>query len=97
MTSGEVAASAGLAERHGMRHGDRVAALAANSPEYLDALFACALLGAILTPLNWWLTPAVAGGHPARLRAGGAALRRLCAADLTVRFPLSSGGAANGP
>jgi fatty-acyl-CoA synthase len=45
-----------LAERHGVRQGDRVAALAANSPEYLDAFFACALLGAILTPLNWRLT-----------------------------------------
>ncbi|HEX9038864.1 MAG TPA: long-chain fatty acid--CoA ligase [Ktedonobacterales bacterium] len=45
-----------LSERHGIRQGDRVAALAANSPEYLDAFFACALLGAILTPLNWRLT-----------------------------------------
>ena len=45
-----------LAERHGVRQGDRVAVLAANSPEYLDAFFACALLGAILTPLNWRLT-----------------------------------------
>ncbi|HEX8995440.1 MAG TPA: long-chain fatty acid--CoA ligase [Ktedonobacterales bacterium] len=45
-----------LAERHGVRAGDRVAALAANSPEYLDAFFACALLGAIFTPLNWRLT-----------------------------------------
>jgi fatty-acyl-CoA synthase len=51
------ALAAWLAERHGVRQGDRVAALAANSPEYLDALFACALLGAILTPLNWRLTP----------------------------------------
>ena len=45
-----------LAERYGVRAGDRVAALAANSPKYLDAFFACALLGAILTPLNWRLT-----------------------------------------
>lgn len=51
------ALAAWLAERHGVRQGDRVAALAANRPEYLDALFACALLGAILTPLNWRLTP----------------------------------------
>ena len=51
------ALAAWLAERHGVRQGDRVAALAANSPEYLDAFFACALLGAILTPLNWRLTP----------------------------------------
>lgn len=45
-----------LAEQHGIRPGDRVAALALNSPEYLDALFACALLGATLVPLNWRLT-----------------------------------------
>ena len=45
-----------LAERHGVRQSDRVAILAANCPEYLDALFACALLGAILVPLNWRLT-----------------------------------------
>lgn len=45
-----------LAEQYGVRQGDRVAALAANCPEYLDALFACALLGAILVPLNWRLT-----------------------------------------
>lgn len=51
------ALAAWLAETHGVRQGDRVAALAANCPEYLDALFACALLGAILTPLNWRLTP----------------------------------------
>ncbi len=45
-----------LAREHGVRQGDRVAALAANAPEYLDAYFACALLGAILVPLNWRLT-----------------------------------------
>lgn len=45
-----------LAERYDVRVGDRVVALAANSPAYLDAFFACALLGAIFTPLNWRLT-----------------------------------------
>lgn len=45
-----------LAEQHGIHPGDRVAVLALNSPEYLDALFACALLGATLVPLNWRLT-----------------------------------------
>lgn len=45
-----------LAEQYGIRAGDRVAALALNCPEYLDALFACALLGATLVPLNWRLT-----------------------------------------
>ena len=43
--------------RHGVSQGDRVAILALNAPEYLDALYACGLLGAILVPLNWRLTP----------------------------------------
>lgn len=45
-----------LAEEYRIDQGDRVAVLAANAPEYLDALFGCALLGAILVPLNWRLT-----------------------------------------
>lgn len=45
-----------LAQRYGICQGERVAILALNSPEYLDAFFACALLGAILVPLNWRLT-----------------------------------------
>lgn len=45
-----------LCERFGVSPGDRVAVLALNAPEYLDAFYACALLGAILTPLNWRLT-----------------------------------------
>jgi fatty-acyl-CoA synthase len=45
-----------LHERYGVGPGERVAILAANAPEYLDAFFACALLGAILVPLNWRLT-----------------------------------------
>lgn len=46
-----------LQEQYGVGPGDRVAMLALNSPEYLDAFFACALLGAMLVPLNWRLTP----------------------------------------
>src|SRR5262245_61832208 len=42
-----------LHESYGVEQGERVAILAANAPEYLDAFFACALLGAILVPLNW--------------------------------------------
>ena len=45
-----------LQEQYAIQPGDRVAALALNSPEYLDAFFAIALLGAILVPLNWRLT-----------------------------------------
>lgn len=87
-----------LAERHSVRTGDRVAALAANSPEYLDAFFACALLGAILTPLNWRLTvPELTGiladCEPALL-LHDAAYSRLAQAAASVRggLPLLSMG-----
>ncbi len=40
----------------GVRRGDRVAVLAMNCVEYLDLVFACAKLGAILQPLNWRLS-----------------------------------------
>ena len=46
-----------LAER-GVRHGDRVALLSKNHVAYVDLLFACGHLGAILVPLNWRLTAA---------------------------------------
>src|SRR5215472_1333026 len=38
-----------------LRAGDRVAILAANHPDYLALLYACARLGAMLVPLNWRL------------------------------------------
>lgn len=45
-----------------MRKGDRVAVLAMNCTEFLDVLFACGKLGAILQPLNWRLsTPELVG------------------------------------
>lgn len=50
-----------LAGECGVQPGDRVAVLAANAPEYLDAFFAVVLLGATLAPLNWRLTPAELG------------------------------------
>jgi acyl-CoA synthetase (AMP-forming)/AMP-acid ligase II len=37
---------------HGVRHGDRVAVLASNDPEYPVLYFAAARLGAILVPVN---------------------------------------------
>ncbi len=46
--------AAGLAER-GVRRGDRVATLTANSPDHVVTLFACATLGAILQPISWRL------------------------------------------
>jgi fatty-acyl-CoA synthase len=50
------ALAAMLSERFGVGFKDRVAIVAANSGEYLDAFFATALLGAVAVPLNWRLT-----------------------------------------
>ncbi|MFN2611438.1 MAG: long-chain fatty acid--CoA ligase [Actinomycetota bacterium] len=36
--------------------GDRVAILSENRPEYIEAFFACAKLGAVLAPISWRLT-----------------------------------------
>src|SRR5207253_3083484 len=38
--------------------GDRVVVLAHNRGEHFEALFACAKLGALFTPVNWRLAPA---------------------------------------
>jgi fatty-acyl-CoA synthase len=46
---------AAMLRRLGVCKGDRVAILARNRIEYLDALFATGKLGAILVPLNWRL------------------------------------------
>ncbi|MCW5747743.1 MAG: AMP-binding protein [Alphaproteobacteria bacterium] len=52
------AAACGLRTRLGVGRGDRVAILAANHPDYLVLLYACARLGAMLVPLNWRLAVA---------------------------------------
>ena len=63
---GETLTYAGLAQRiaqaaralksqYGVAYGDRVAILAANHPDYLVLLYACARLGAMLVPVNWRL------------------------------------------
>lgn len=44
-----------LANELDINHGDRVAYLGLNSPEIIVLLFACARIGAVLTPLNWRL------------------------------------------
>ncbi len=41
----------------GLSRGDRVATLAANCPENVVVLFACAKAGLIMLPLNWRLAP----------------------------------------
>jgi fatty-acyl-CoA synthase len=42
----------------GLRRGDRLATLTANSPGNVEAFFACAKAGFMLMPLNWRLSPA---------------------------------------
>ncbi|MDW3217503.1 MAG: class I adenylate-forming enzyme family protein [Acidimicrobiales bacterium] len=51
------ACSAALAEDHGITKGDRVAILAANSPDWLISYFALVSLGAIVCLSNGWWTP----------------------------------------
>jgi fatty-acyl-CoA synthase len=48
-------AARALKSQLGIAHGDRVAVLAANHPDYLVLLYACARLGAMLVPINWRL------------------------------------------
>jgi fatty-acyl-CoA synthase len=47
--------AAGFLASKGVLRGDRVAALARNTTDTLEILFACARLGAIYLPLNWRL------------------------------------------
>jgi fatty-acyl-CoA synthase len=49
------AAARALKSVLGIGRGDRVAVLAANHPDYLVLLYACARLGALFVPLNWRL------------------------------------------
>jgi len=63
------AASAALAEAVGVGHGDRVAVLSANNPEWCISFWATVDLGAILVGLNgWWKTDEILYG----LRDSGA-------------------------
>ena len=50
-----VATARALKSELGVGRGDRVAILAANHPDYLVLLYACARLGAMLVTLNWRL------------------------------------------
>ena len=56
--SGRVKSLAAAFAGHGIRPGDRVAILSLNRPEFIEALGACARLGAVLVPLNNRLTAA---------------------------------------
>ena len=48
-------AARALKSQLGVGRGDRLAILAANHPDYLVLLYACARLGVLLVPLNWRL------------------------------------------
>jgi len=48
--------AAALRDRHGIGHGDRVAILAANCPEWIETFWATVSLGAIAVAMNgWWI------------------------------------------
>jgi long-chain acyl-CoA synthetase len=60
-TYGEHDGAARVVARHlaelGVQRGDRVALVSANNPEWVVTFWACAILGAVLVPLNaWWKT-----------------------------------------
>src|SRR6185369_7286943 len=57
------ATAALLAERYGVRTGDRVAIVAANSAEYGILMWAIVTLGAVITSRNgWWTGPELEHG-----------------------------------
>ncbi|GGV35871.1 fatty acid--CoA ligase [Actinomadura cremea] len=71
-----------LAERHGVRRGDRVAIAAPNGPEHLLALWGTLALGAIAVGLNGWWTAAeldhgIALTEPRAIFGAGRPLARL--------------------
>ncbi|NUT96694.1 MAG: long-chain-fatty-acid--CoA ligase [Saccharothrix sp.] len=83
VTYGELARwsnrTANALRAHGVRPGDRVAYLGKESERYYEVLFACAIAGAVVVPINWRLTPAEI--HHILLDSGTAVL---FADDVTV-------------
>ncbi len=74
----------------GVSRGERVAVLAHNRSEHLEAFFACAKLGALFAPLNWRLAPAeldavLADAEPAVLLYDHACAQSVSA--LTAQVP----------
>ena len=62
----------------GLQQGERIALLAANCPQTLMLLFACARLGVVLVPLNYRLRPAeLSAWMMRRLRSRPGSLRRV--------------------
>jgi len=72
----------GLQTRYGIKHGDRVAILAANCPEWILAFWASVSLGAVVVGMNGWWTAdeieyALDNSEPKLLIADGKRLQRL--------------------
>src|ERR1043166_9406429 len=87
-----VGAARALKSELGIARGDRVAILAANHPDYLVLLYACARLGALLVPLKSQLGIArgdrvaiLAANHPDYL-----VLLYACARLVALLVPLKS-------
>src|SRR5688572_17573286 len=71
-----------LRERYGVKHGDRVAILAANRPEWVLAFWAAVSVGGVVAALNGWWTEdeiryGVGDADPAVLIGDRARLARL--------------------
>ena len=89
-----------LRDEAGIGRGDRVGVLAPNGVEVLDALFACAKLGAIFVPFNWRssareLVEAVRLTEPKALLFADdfrAAAAEIAAAGTSVRTWIHAGG-----
>jgi long-chain acyl-CoA synthetase len=96
-----------LAERYGIRPGDRVAIAMRNLPEWVMAFWATISVGAVAVPLNaWWAGPELCYGlldsgtqlvfvdeeRLERLRPHLAELPALRAVVVTSEEPLASGG-----
>ncbi|MFC8046025.1 class I adenylate-forming enzyme family protein [Nocardia sp. NPDC057353] len=83
------ALAAGLAARYGVGKGDRVAILAANSPEWVIAFWAAQSLGAIAVGYNAWWAPReidYALGHstPTVVIADAARAEKITGTDIPV-------------
>ena len=78
-----------LSERYGVRKGDRVAILAANSPEWLITFWATVSLGGVVAALNgWWqadeILYGVADSEPKLLVGDSKRLARVSGRELPV-------------
>ncbi len=94
---------AAVLQAGGVKYGDRVAYLGFNHPSFLETLFACARLGAILVPLNYRLTgPELAfmlndaGVHTVVAGPDHRLVLDTCRADVAVQRWIAVEGATDG-